>query len=386
MNRDLVFLAISLLTWGTGESMFLYFQPLYLQKLGAEPVNIGIILGVAAIAAVIGHIPAGILADRIGRRPLIWSSWMIAMIATWTMALSKGLPAFVIGMVIYSCTTFVMAPMNSYITAARGKLSVGRVLTIEMAAFNLGYLVGPIVGGRIADQIGLRSIYFIAGSIFIISFCTVLLIRPQPLERASLEEKSFGFEINRRYIVFLGFIFIAMFVAYLPQPLSSNFLHNMRELSYSQIGQLGSISALGMVSMSVTLGRLNTRVGFMAGQAAVAIFTLLLWQGNNLLLFAAGYFFLGGFRISRALGSAQSNEMMHQSRMGLAYGLTETVFSSATMVAPPLAGYLYEINPSLPYSASFGLIILSMVLSAVYFFRPPAPSGALIRKVKRNTP
>lgn len=386
MNRDLTLLAISLLTWGTGESMFLYFQPLYLQKLGAEPVNIGIILGIAAIAAVIGHIPAGILADRIGRRPLIWASWIVAAIATWTMALSKGLPAFVIGMVIYSCTTFVMAPMNSYITAARGKLSVGRALTIEMAAFNIGSLLGPVLGGRIADQIGLRSIYFIAGSIFIISFCIVLLIHPQPLEQASLKVKGFGLEINRQYVIFLGFIFIAMFVAYLPQPLSSNFLHNVRALSYSQIGQLGSISALGMVMMSMTLGRLNTRVGFMAGQAAIAIFTLLLWRGNSLLLFAAGYFFLGGFRISRTLGSAKSNEMVDQSRMGLAYGLTETVFSSATMLAPPLAGYLYEINPSLTYSVSFGLIIVSMMLSAVYFFRPTALSGVLIRKVKRNMP
>jgi MFS family permease len=370
MNRDLVFLAISLLTWGTGESMFLYFQALYLQKLGAEPVNIGLILGIAAIAAVVGHIPAGILADRIGRRPLIWSSWMIAIVATWTMALSKGLPGFVVGMVIYSCTTFVMSPLNSYITAARGKLSVGRALTIEMATYNIGFLLGPILGGRIADQMGLHSIYFIAGSIFIISFCIILLIRPQPLERASINEKSSGFTINRRFIVFLGFFFIVTFASFLPQPLSSNFLLNVRELSYSQIGQLGSISALGMVIMSLTLGHLNTRVGFLAGQAAVAIFTLLLWQGNNLLLFAAGYFFLGGFRITHALGSAQSNEMVHQSRMGLAYGLTETVFSSATMVAAPLAGYLYEINPGLPYSVGFGAIILSMALSAVYFFLP----------------
>jgi len=77
MNRNLILLAFSLVTWGTGESMFLYFQPLDLQKLGADPVKIGVILGLAAVASIFVHIPAGYLADRFGRRPLIWSSWII---------------------------------------------------------------------------------------------------------------------------------------------------------------------------------------------------------------------------------------------------------------------------------------------------------------------
>jgi len=177
-------------------------------------------------------------------------------------------------------------------------------------------------------------------------------------------------QINRRYLAFLGLIFITMSVAYLPQPLSSNFLHNVRSLSYGQIGQLGSISSLGMVIMSLILGRLNPHVGFILGQAAVGLFCFLLWQGNTFLLFAAGYFFLGGFRTSHSLLSAQTNELVHQSRMGLAYGLTETVFSIATMLAPIVAGFLYVINPSLTYSVSFGMILLTLVLLAVYYYRP----------------
>ncbi len=378
MNSDLTLLAISLLTWGTGESMFLYFQPLYLHKLGADPLKIGFILGIAAVASVFVHIPAGYLADRFGRRPLIWSSWIIALIATWTMALAKSLPMFVVGMVIYSCTYFVMAPMNSYITAARGKWSVGRALTIEMAAFNFGSILGPALGGRIADQVGLHSIYFISGSIFILSTCFVLRIRPQPLEPTYNEVTRGGLEINRRFLAFWGIIFIAMFVAYLPQPLSSNFLLNERGLSYGQIGQLGSISSLGMVIMSLLLGHINIHLGFAVAQAAVGLFALLLWQGNAFLLFAAGYLFLGGFRMAHSLASAQTNELVHQSRMGLAYGLTETVFSLATMLAPPLAGYLYAFHPSLPYSVSFGLILLSLVILAIYYYWPrtrPVPGG-----------
>ena len=36
MSRDLVLLFVSLFTWGIGEGLFIYFQPIYLQELGAS--------------------------------------------------------------------------------------------------------------------------------------------------------------------------------------------------------------------------------------------------------------------------------------------------------------------------------------------------------------
>jgi len=68
MSRDLILIAISMFTWGVGEGMFLYFQPIYLQQLGADPVRIGAILGGFGLMMTISHMPAGYLADRLGRR------------------------------------------------------------------------------------------------------------------------------------------------------------------------------------------------------------------------------------------------------------------------------------------------------------------------------
>jgi hypothetical protein len=45
MKRDLILVAIAMFAWGLGEGMFLYFQPLYLEELGANPIMIGTILG-----------------------------------------------------------------------------------------------------------------------------------------------------------------------------------------------------------------------------------------------------------------------------------------------------------------------------------------------------
>src|SRR5512136_5662 len=98
MSSDLILLGFSLMTWGVGEAMFLIFQPLYLQQLGASPVTIGVIFGAAGIAMTIAHIPAGHLADRIGRKPLLLVAWTVGISATWLMGMARSLPIFVMGM------------------------------------------------------------------------------------------------------------------------------------------------------------------------------------------------------------------------------------------------------------------------------------------------
>ena len=56
MARDLILIAISLFTWGLGESAFFSFQPLYLQQLGADPLRIGAILGGYGLAATLAQL------------------------------------------------------------------------------------------------------------------------------------------------------------------------------------------------------------------------------------------------------------------------------------------------------------------------------------------
>jgi MFS family permease len=77
MNRNLILIAFSLVTWGFGEGMFIFFWPLYLQQFGANPVMIGSILGGVAMAMAVSYIPAGFLSDHFGRRPLLRIAWFI---------------------------------------------------------------------------------------------------------------------------------------------------------------------------------------------------------------------------------------------------------------------------------------------------------------------
>ena len=366
MSRDLILIAISMFTWGVGEGMFLYFQPIYLQQLGADPVRIGAILGGFGLMMTISHMPAGYLADRLGRRPVMQAAWVLGVLATWIMALAGSLPIFVSGLLLYGVTMFVLSPLYSYVTAARGKLSVGRALTLISAAFNLGVVIGPVLGGYIGEVAGLRQTYFIAGWIFIVSTIVIFLIRPQPVDTPTPEMRGNAWLLNQRAFAYLGIVFLAMFATYLPQPLSPNFLQNQRNLSLSQIGQLYSMSSIGVVVLNLALGQLPARVGFMLGQAAVGLFALLLWQGSGLPWYLIGYFLLGGYKTARSLATAQMQEFVHQAKMGLSYGLTETVSSTAMILSPILAGYLYDLNPTWMYSVGVALVSVSILVNLLY--------------------
>src|SRR5512140_1965244 len=142
MNPSLLWIAIALFTWGIGEGMFYIFQPIYLSELGADPVMIGYVLGAAGLAMMIAHIPAGYLADRIGRRPMLITAWLIGITATWVMALAPSLTFFVVGLLLYGLTAFVSSPLNSYVTAARGNWPVGRAISTISATFSLGIVLG----------------------------------------------------------------------------------------------------------------------------------------------------------------------------------------------------------------------------------------------------
>jgi DHA1 family tetracycline resistance protein-like MFS transporter len=366
MSRDLILVAFSLLFWGIGEGLFLNFQPIYLEQLGADPIQIGAILGAVGVMMTVSHIPAGYLSDRIGRKPLMVLAWFSGVVSTWTMALASSMTLFVVGMLLYGFTLFVLSPLNSYATAARGKWSVGRTFTFIGAAFNLGAVVGPIVGGQIGDRVGLRTNFFIAAILFMISTGLIIFIRPQPVEKAAGQPTSYNWLSNQRYLIYLSVVFLAIFATFLSQPLTPNFLHSERSLSLSWIGPLYALSGVGTVTLNIVLGFLPARTGFLVAQAAVGIFALILWQATGLPAYMLGFFLLGGFKTTRALASAQVRTLVHQASMGLAYGLTETVSSTATILAPILAGFLYTREPIWIYIASIGLILISILASAKY--------------------
>ena len=366
MNRNLIFIALALFTWGIGEGMFFNFSPIYMQQLGSDPQQIGVILGAFGAAMAITHIPAGRLADRIGRRPMLIAAWFLGMLSADIMALATNLTAFVAGLLVYGLTAFVSSSLSSYVTAARGSWTVGRALTLTTATFSFGMTFGPALGGWIGDHYGLRTVYTVTAAIFALSNVAIYFIQNQPVDRHDPDAPPARLLSNTRLLRFLAVAGLAVFAMHLSQPLTPNFLEGVKNLSLSQIGWVFTAGAFGNVMVNILLGQLSPRVSYPISQALVGLFAVLMWQGTGLPLLALGYFLLGGFRAARPLALAQARELVHGSQMGVTYGVMETVSSIIFILTPPLAGFLFERNPYIVYPLAMGLIGLSVIVSILF--------------------
>lgn len=349
--------------------MFFNFVPIYLEtEFVLSKQHIGFILGAFGFFMAITHIPGGHLADRFGRRPLLILAWVMGLFSTLAMGFAEKLPLYLIGVFGYGLTAFVASPLGSYVTAARGKWGVGTALSLTTATFNLGMALGPVTGGWIAEHYGMRASYLVASVIFFLSLLCIIFIQSQPIDKHDPEAPPPNLWNNLRFTNFLMVFAFAVFAMYIAQPLTPNFLKGVRELTLTETGWVFSAGALGNSLLAFAFSRVNPRRGFLLTQALVALFAMCIWQGTGLSIFMLGYFLLGGFRAARPMAMAQARELVPDSQMGLAYGTMETVSAVVFILAPPLAGFIFERDPFFVYPLAIGLILVSIIVS--YFFSP----------------
>ncbi len=363
MSRDLKIVSAAMLLWGFGEGLFFIFQPIYIQQLGADPILIGTILGINGLVMALAQIPSGYLADKIGRRPLMWFSFIAGFLATFIMAWAPSLGFYVAGLLLYGLTSSVLAPLNTYIQSVRGRWSVGKAVTFVFAMYNLGGILGPVVGGIIGENFNLRSVYFFSAGIFTLSAIIILFAKDQSKDEVPSIAGDGHLLQNKRFVGMLGLSFLVMVAVVLPQPFAANFLQNQQSLSISQIGRLGSIGALGSVLLMLVLGHLRTGYAMLIGEVAVMVYAALLWLGGGIFWYGIGFFFLGGFRLCRAMTVALVQPLVRKHEVGLAFGFVESLNSLAMMAAPILAGVLYNWQPISVFPVSVAVLGMTALLT-----------------------
>ena len=361
-QKNLFLIACSFFLWGIGEGLFFYFQPIYLEQLGAEPLVIGTIFGLNGLVMTLVQTPAGHLCDRLGNRTVMIISWTIGTLATCIMAFSSSLIGFAIGWILYGASV-INAATSGYITNVRGKMSVGRALTLVSAMYHLGAFIGPVVGGQIGERFGLYLIYRISVVFFIFSSLIILITRSEATPSTQHEEPRGNLLKIKPFVVLLVISFITIFSGYLAEPFTPNYLQDYHSLSLTEIGKLGSIGSLGNAIVALIFGGIAPFAGILLGHGFLLVYSTLIWRGSNMIWFAIGFFLRGGYRIFQAMYLSVARELFSASEMGFAYGLMATANSLAIILAPPTAGYLYEISPGLIYIVSIILLIVTLTVN-----------------------
>lgn len=357
--------------WGFGEGLFIYFYPPSLQRWSSNPVLIGTVLSMLGVAMALVQVPAGYLSDRFGSLPLIRAASILGVVSAVVMALAQTLPVFLVGLVGYTLTSFISAPINSYITSMRGSWSLQRAVTFIGGSFQMGGILGPILGGWIAQTAGLAMIFRYSAGLFLLSTLIVYLVR-RPVAQAQEAQETVAPLLsplaNPRFIGLLVVIFLTIFAISMPQQLTSIYLQQVHHLSIQQIGTTGTIAGMGTAIVMFVLGSLRAPTGMIAGQLLAGLFSLFMWRGQSLGVFYTGYLFLGGYRLYRAMSVAAARPLVKAADVGLAYGLVETGNALGVILAPLAAGLLYNYRPEAVYIA--GLLALVVTISLTTLLVP----------------
>ena len=162
-------------------------------------------------------------------------------------------------------------------------------------------------------------------------------------------------------------VFITLFAIYLPQPLTPNYLQNQQFYSRTMIGILGAFGSLGSAIAMLTLSNLHPYFGFFVSQIWLVLFASIFLNAKTTFAFGLGYFFIGGYRLCRAMVLTISRSLIHPEETGLAYGLVETANSLAVILAPILAGALYRLDPHSVYQIALYLLSVVFILNLILF-------------------
>ena len=270
MNRfdlELRLLLALVVVNGVAEASIVPLLPSIRDELGMSALQVGLVLSATTIAMLLVAIPVGAAANRFGTRvPLVIAAVLIPF-ALLGQALASSLPLLVGARLLFGLSfgiVWVIAPARAA-AAGRGASGTGPMI----AASGIGWLIGPVAAGGIADLAGWRaaSLALAVGSLPLIPL--VARYAEPRLTGERLERVNFAAALGlvRRNRSIAGAALVSALLGVvggvsgllLPLALASN------GLSAGGIGLAFGISAAVWIAAAALVGRLRASAVHLRG-------------------------------------------------------------------------------------------------------------------------
>ncbi|HEX5167045.1 MAG TPA: MFS transporter, partial [Thermomicrobiales bacterium] len=253
------------------------FLPFYIEDLGASSLEsqalwAGIINAGGALMMAVSAPIWGIVADRYGRKPMVLRAMFAGSVTIGLMSLATSPWHLLILRFIEGGVTGTVTASMTLVASTTPKERMGFGLgMMQMAVFS-GGSVGPLAGGILADQIGYRATFVVAGSML---FLGGLIVLTQVREQFTRTARGGTIDEDPAYrlrALLMGSSMLAMIAVMFTlrvasgavQPIMPLYVETLAgsasgvaTLSGLTLGVAGLTSALA----SITLGRLADRIG-----------------------------------------------------------------------------------------------------------------------------
>lgn len=143
----------------------------------------GWMLAVFAVAQFFAGPIIGNLGDRFGRRPVLMLAMLAFGLDYLLMAAAPSLAWLFVGRIIAGIAGATFGPAGAVIADVTPPEDRGKVYGLLGAAFGLGFIIGPALGGLVAD-LGVRTPFIVAAALALINAVTMYFFLPETLDDA----------------------------------------------------------------------------------------------------------------------------------------------------------------------------------------------------------
>jgi DHA1 family multidrug resistance protein-like MFS transporter len=359
-----------------GQGMVIPILPDYLKQFNAGGSAAGYLVAVFGAAQFIFSPIGGQLSDRFGRKKMILCGLLLTVISDFIFALAQQLPWLYVARFIGGIGLGIMVPSNlAYIADTTTNETRAKGMGYFSAAMNLGMVLGPGIGGIVA-QFGIRVPYFgasllgLLATLLTIALPETLSLEKRTAMRANKKQESILKQllqsVNTSYFKYLILIFVMTFGLVNYETVYSLYVEQKYGFNSGNISVLITLGAvIGIIVQVWLIDKVIKRYGeykiirVSLLMTAIALVLMLIKVNFLYLLAVSSIFFAFNSFLRPTVNTMLSNEAGDQ--QGFVSGLSATYTSLGNIIGPILAGNLFDVHISLPYSV--GAVILLGTIS-----------------------
>ncbi|EMB4326898.1 multidrug efflux MFS transporter MdtG [Pluralibacter gergoviae] len=260
---------------GAGFSLVMPFLPLYVEQLGVTghgALNMwsGLVFSITFLFSAIASPFWGGLADRKGRKIMLLRSALGMSIVMVLMGVAQNIWQFLILRALLGLLGGYVPNANALLATQIPRHKSGWALGTLSTGTVSGALLGPLAGGWLADQYGLRPVFLITASVLFLCFLlTLFFIREQfvPVNKKEMLRARAVFASLKSPRLVLSLFVTTLIIQVATGSIAPILTLYVRELAgnVSNIafisGMIASVPGVAALLSAPRLGKLGDRIG-----------------------------------------------------------------------------------------------------------------------------
>lgn len=359
------------------------------KAFGADGWLLGAVLGVFSLATLIAAPLMGRVSDRIGRRPVLVYGAAMNGLSFVIYAFAQSLPLMFVSRILGGIGSANLSAAYAYVADSTDPEERAKNMGIVGAAFGLGFILGPTLGGILAKAGGNLLLGAVASAIAFANCFWILAQLKETRDPNKESTKATVFTISAftkavtapGMAVLLGLFFV---YNYGFSNLESTFVLLSNE--HFGLDEMGAGLVLGFVGVMIgitqgllvgpiqkAIGERNmVRIGLMLVAPSLAIIPFLpSW--HYILIGSIGLCFGSGIATPAVQTLISRNASA--SVQGGIFGVTQALGALARILGPLTGQTAYKIWYPLPYLIAGGLVMVPVILALFFLPNPKDPDG-----------